>query len=436
MNEIGSGVSELNPAVVEELKRLRSGNAELTSRLSAASEESVRALEERVDDLEVKCEGYKGKFESEKEGRAKDNGKAAAMLKSTRGELEGARSDLARARRELEKAESDRARKAREVEEEKGELRERFSFATRLLRDRGESNAAQSTASLAKLVGETTEKFKKEKEALAKAESEFGEYKAKHSFSNGDLAAKQKEYKHKLSVAGSNISSLEDEVAQQDKSRRAAYFELGTLKEEMKKIRAQGQNMTGAEHDFEIQNEALQNEYARLHEENKVLKEGGGGGGGRGGERRGSSRRKEDHVSAESLKSLTTSYEARIATLNEERRELVMNNTSAAKNLQMAETKNWQLDQEIASMKEQLCELRLELERALRGGRGGGGGGMGGEEAEGQGVRDKENVSENVRGRGEGGGGGKQRPVQTLVESVQSVNVGGEAEGEPECKQS
>jgi hypothetical protein len=152
-------------------------------------------------------------------------------------------------------------------------------------------------------------------------------------------------------------------------------------------------------------------------EENKKMKEEGGGeglgaGAGRAGRRRGGG-----GASVDSLKSLTDSYEAKIAALNEERRELVMNSSSAAKNLQLAETKAWQLDGQVRGLQEEIRTLKLDLARA-------GGGDV-----------DKENARTN-RGE-EAGADVAKAPTPSLLDSVQSVAIGeGSAEGQPECKQS
>jgi hypothetical protein len=111
------------------------------------------------------------------------------------------------------------------------------------------------------------------------------------------------------------------------------------------------------------------------------------------------------------------SYENKIAELTEERRELVMNNTSAAKNLQMAESRSWTLEQEIVELKETVCELQLELERATRCG----------DSTNKENLANTETPLKSLE---------KSAPP-TLLESVQTVNVGSDADqAQPECKQS
>jgi len=169
----------------------------------------------------------------------------------------------------------------------------------------------------------------------------------------------------------------------------------------------------------QTQFEALQHEYTLVLEHNKKLQQEGGDpssslsnlpadrGSGNGA------------ASAESLKSLTTSYETKISALTDEKRELIMNNTSAAKNLQMAETRSWGLEQEIVELKESLCELQLGLERAQC---------------------DKENggAAPTPRSAKKAPGDDKEtKQPTTLLQSVQTVQVGGgEEAAEPECKQS
>ncbi len=75
---------------------------------------------------------------------------------------------------------------------------------------------------------------------------------------------------------------------------------------------------------------------------------------------------KGGETSGSSLQHLRSEYEEKLALLNEERRELIMKNSCAVSDLQKAETRSWQLDQEVAKMQERVCSLELELERRAR----------------------------------------------------------------------
>jgi chromosome segregation ATPase len=277
---IGAGVSELNPAMVEELARLRSDNELLKGKVSATSVESIKKLEDAVDDLERKCEGYKEKLEAEKERRSKDNSKSAALLKQTRADLEATKAELLLAKGALEKAELKAVATAEETKTEKMETQERFTFVANMQRNKHEANLALTTVGLGAILNETREKLVASADALQGLEEKFDKYKSQHSVDNEALQAKQKEYKHKINVANATVSQLEDEVAQLTQSRRATMIQQSSMQEEMDRLRKQGASLFGAESDMEAQFEALQHEYAQLLEENKQLAKGEGGGGG------------------------------------------------------------------------------------------------------------------------------------------------------------
>ena len=60
---------------------------------------------------------------------------------------------------------------------------------------------------------------------------------------------------------------------------------------------------------------------------------------------------------------LRQEYEETIANLNDEKRELVMKNTAALTEVERAETKTWEREQEMDQLQSQLTSLKLELER-------------------------------------------------------------------------
>jgi len=151
------------------------------------------------------------------------------------------RSELAATKIEL----LDTQNKLTEAQRLSKEAEEAFAFAQEQLRRRAEANLALTSAGLNAL----TEEVRVE---LSSTETLFNKYKADHSVDNEALQTKQREYKHKLAVASSNISQLEEEVAQLTKSRRSAMIQQSNMQEEMDRLRKQGASMFGADSDMEV----------------------------------------------------------------------------------------------------------------------------------------------------------------------------------------
>jgi len=184
--------------------------------------------------LERKLATYKDKFDAEKGHRKEDNSKNAARLNQMRSELAATKIELLDTQNKLTEAQ----RLSKEAEEA-------FAFAQEQLRRRAEANLALTSAGLNAL----TEEVRVE---LSSTETLFNKYKADHSVDNEALQTKQREYKHKLAVASSNISQLEEEVAQLTKSRRSAMIQQSNMQEEMDRLRKQGASMFGADSDMEV----------------------------------------------------------------------------------------------------------------------------------------------------------------------------------------
>lgn len=75
------------------------------------------------------------------------------------------------------------------------------------------------------------------------------------------------------------------------------------------------------------------------------------------------SRYSRNAVSKSTLVQLRTEYEETIEALNDEKRELVMKNSAAITDVQKAETRVWETEQENAALKQQLTSMQLRIER-------------------------------------------------------------------------
>ncbi|CAN0101905.1 unnamed protein product [Scytosiphon promiscuus] len=205
---IGEGVSELNPALTEELARLRRANEQLTAKVDYNTEETIRELEQKADDASRLADSFHQNLASEREFRAAAEASLAsalARIAELEAELEALRQEHERtvARMEGEAAAAEEAR-AKEREEMEGVLD-----------------------------GEREEGARKEAEAaraLADAKREF----------DGEVAEVRRELEERLEAerrsAGEEIAAATERTAKEKEGRLEESRQKEAVKQEVRKL--------------------------------------------------------------------------------------------------------------------------------------------------------------------------------------------------------
>jgi chromosome segregation ATPase len=176
------------------------------------------------------------------------------------------------------------------------------------------------------------------------------------------------EYKRKLQAATGRINTLSSENNDFEDKVKLLERERAKLREENDRYRRQLGGRSGSDSVLQNQVEMLQNEFQNAIDENRELK-----------------KRLQNHVqdtfgstsedSASSrygrnianqqstLVQLRSEYEETIDSLNSEKRELIMKNSAALTDVQKAERRAWEIEQENAKLKQDLTSLKLSNER-------------------------------------------------------------------------
>lgn len=189
---------------------------------------------------------------------------------------------------------------------------------------------------------------------------------------NGKLAS----LRQQLQFANSQVDERTREADDYLDTIKTLEREKYKLSEENEQYRRQLGGRYGADGKSHSQLEKLQKEYNAVVEENRKLKkqvssrgdlllssitEGGGDGDD---DQNPSSYRKGGGVDRRALTQLRKEYEERIAELNDEKRDLIMKNTSAATDVHKAEKRAWEREEEISKLQQEITSLKLSLQRA------------------------------------------------------------------------
>jgi chromosome segregation ATPase len=175
------------------------------------------------------------------------------------------------------------------------------------------------------------------------------------------------EYKKKLQVASGRINTLSAD--NNDFEDRVKYLgrEKLKLREENDRYRRQLGGRSGSDSALHSQLETLQNEFKNAIDENRELK--------RKmqdkefhslssiGEESSSRHYTRNRPNQSTLLQLRAEYEETIESLNDEKRELIMKNSSAITDVQKAERRAWLVEQDYSILKQDLTSLKLSNER-------------------------------------------------------------------------
>jgi chromosome segregation ATPase len=147
-----------------------------------------------------------------------------------------------------------------------------------------------------------------------------------------------------------------EDLSERVKSLEKENRELEEFKDRFIRNRSAG-GLDGGQ--FRVQMERLQREYHAVLEENRNLKKG---------KKLESVDETDDSLSfygrgRSTISILRSEYEAQIETLNDEKRSLVMKNAAASTDVQRAEQRAWEREQEVTRLKNEVTSLKLELAR-------------------------------------------------------------------------
>lgn len=487
---VGEGISELNPALKEELLRLRNENSTLREFASKREDDSVQMLEENLDDKNRLAARFreqflqtKSKLESTHETlvqsvlrEEKLQEEVAALNETVRAlevkiqeerrahqkmSMDAERAFQAAKRSLIDKSRENAERREREMsvtlEEERrvakeklaraaeekseaedrstkalAELRIQSSQALRAVREKEQTRLEQQDQDYKSRIEQLTQEAfgersklmatgngmineakeeaeKKVKEMEEQCEKKISDMEAKTQKFRGaqeqyEARAKSKlsTYKHKIHVMSGKQNQLAVENGEIQEKYKKLEREKKTLQEENDRFRRQIGTRLGGDSDVQKQFEKLQREFNLLLEENRKMKDNmesaaadqsicsfnpdayilggasegamtpykGGGGGG--------------NVSNATLDQLRSEYDDNLSSMQDEKRELIMRNSAAMSDVQKAEQRTWEVEEELSRTKSQLTSMTLALQRAeMRNGEQtapsgmGGGGGMG-----------------------------------------------------------
>lgn len=173
------------------------------------------------------------------------------------------------------------------------------------------------------------------------------------------------EYKKKLQVASSRINTLSADNNDYEDRVKILERERFKLNNENDRYRRQ----IGGRSDSAIQSQLdlLQTEFQNIVDENRELRRKMHGQGcpslssiSEEGQTRPYTR---NRANQSTLLQLRAEYEESIESLNDEKRELIMKNSAAITDVQKAEKRAWETDQENAKLKQSLTSLKLSNER-------------------------------------------------------------------------
>lgn len=231
--------------------------------------------------------------------------------------------------------------------------------------EKGKNMLRESKRKLEAEINEIEGELSDTSEALTQLQKVHTEYESK---AQAMVAA----YKHKLSYATSRITELTTENDEAQEALKTIEREKHKVLEENDRFRRQLGGRYGADGKTQHQLETLQREFNFILDENRELKksvvkrgtgesltaipedyfessEGKPYGGG---------------VSGATLSQLREEYEEQIQALNDEKRELVMRNSAAITDVQKAEQRSWELEKELAQIKNELTSTKLAVQRA------------------------------------------------------------------------
>ena len=167
---------------------------------------------------------------------------------------------------------------------------------------------------------------------------------------------------------------LEQEIEDLESQKKKLEREKMIIREENERFRRYVGSRLGSEKNWESQFDALQREYNQIFIENKDLKQRLMSNVSKSSDFEGSTEEdKENHVNNMNMNNVKASdsiwtrmreeYSSKLNKMNDEKRELVMRNSAAISDLQKANQRSWQLEDELSKVKSELTSTKLTLQR-------------------------------------------------------------------------
>jgi chromosome segregation ATPase len=186
------------------------------------------------------------------------------------------------------------------------------------------------------------------------------------------LRTKVASLKQKIDFSTNQINDLTrdgDEFQEKVKTMEREKFKL---QEDNDRYRRQLGGRYGADGKAKAQLEKLQREYNAMLEENRNIKKQSRNGAGNSLASIGESDPSEEGshgysrggVNRTTLSQMRQEYEEQLEGLNDEKRELIMKNSAASTDVQKAEQRAWEREQEVAKLKSEITSLQLAHQRA------------------------------------------------------------------------
>lgn len=204
-------------------------------------------------------------------------------------------------------------------------------------------------------------------EEISTLEERYRLVKSENESVTKQFKAKASEYKKKLHFASGRISRLTEESDEIEGKIAGLEREKFKLREENDRYRRQLGGRFGSDSNGQNQLETLQKELKSACDEIRELKRQQKGGSYMApideGPESADHSYSRDVANHSTISQLRSDYEETIEALNDEKRELVMRNSAAITDIQKAEKRAWESEQENSALQQELTSLQLQVER-------------------------------------------------------------------------
>ena len=388
LNEIqGSlGASQHREKMLKlELTKLEDAQRELEVALEDARKKTIEAAEESIKSLEATREVLHAKakkdmnelqnnmnllLEAERKAKRQVNEEWQMEMQKLREETE---QKVAELKEHAEKALNDTKEGGeKEIQEVRVDYNQQIEAVKKAAADENEKLVAKGKEMLKDIRNKARDQVEEKQEDLDLLQERFDKIQEENLTISNSYKIKVTEYKKKLNFASSRISGVTQDNEELQETAKDLEREKFKLQEENERYRRQVGGRFGADAKVQNQLEMLQKEFKSALEETRELK------------RKLNSRGpvasnalpsidesdenveisySRDAVNSSTLVQLRTEYEETIEALNDEKRELVMRNSAAITDVQKAEKRAWEADQENSTLKQESTSLKLQVER-------------------------------------------------------------------------
>jgi chromosome segregation ATPase len=368
-----------------ELTKLEDAQLELEVALEDARKQTIEAAEESIRSLEATREVLHAKakkdmnelqnnmnllLEDERKAKRQVDEACQVEMQKLREEAE---KQVAELKEQAEKALNDTKKDGvKEIQGLRADFNQQIEAVKKAAAEENEKMVAKGKEMLKDVRNKARDQVDEKQEDLDLLQERFYKIQEENETISNSYKTKVAEYKKKLQFASSRISGITQDSEGLQETIKDLEREKFKLQEENERYRRQVGGRFGADAKVQNQLELLQKEFKNALEETRELK--------RKLNSRGSVASNalpsidesdenvevsysRDAVNSSTLVQLRTEYEETIEELNDEKRELVMRNSAAITDVQKAEKRAWEADQENSSLKQVLTSLKLQVER-------------------------------------------------------------------------